>query len=715
MVNLSSLKNNILLISKKLCAVVLSILLLTGNVMVFAETVDFAPGTPVVQALRALGYKFNRNIIVSGNVAGTVSMHLDDVDFDEALRAMSIAAGFSYVKEGKNIVVGTQETVKQMRTYTIHNVDEEAVAKQLKVFVEDEEDVVVNKELHTVAVLGSNGVLNRIEQEIERIDKPVHQVMIRAAIIELNNTKSKNTGVNWSRKRNDSEDYHGMHPNGNWTDGVGFFERNSFKFQISASLEDTISRGRILARPSIATSDGNKASILMGDKVPVFTSTSTSENADATVNVEYKDVGVSLEVTPRINDVEKGLVTMAVEPSVSVITAWVESGNNKAPQISERSAQTLVRVKSGETILIGGLLRDEEVRTLKRIPLLSKIPILGALFRNRTRENRNTEIVIAITPMIIRDENGRPVVEEQRITAPLKKEVQVFNVEENELNDGNKVKGLDRAAVKRDKVNRTDYHTKPFTPEKMGKITNRKVAEEWDKDEREAEIDRQKIYDEWAEDEKEAEKDRKKIKKERNEDEEKAEEERQKSEKEAAKEEEKAAVQEPPQEVQQPAEEVSEPMQNVQEPPQEVQQPAEEVSEPIQNVQEMPQEVQQPAQEDAAELIQDEHPAQDAQQQDEEIPKQPKTKVTEADIEREIKEEQERLAKERAKAEKIAEQEEKEMKKAAKAQRKEQERAVKAANRDKASKAQEVKGARHRRNSSYDMGLTFAGERIGTN
>lgn len=508
MMNLSNLQNNSWKMLRKFLAGILSMLLICGNTLVYAQTVDFAPGTPVVQALRALGYKFNRNIIVSGNVSGTVSMHLDDVDFDEALRAMSIAAGFSYVEEGKNIVIGTQDTVKQMRTYTIHNVDEEAIAKQLKVFVEDEEDVVVNKELHTVAVLGSNGVLNRIEQEIERLDKPVNQVMIRAAIIELNNTKSKNTGVNWSRKNN--SDYSGMHANGNWTDGVGFFERNSFKFQISATLEDTISRGRILARPSIATADGNTASILMGDKVPVFTSTSTSENADATVSVEYKDVGVSLEVTPRINDVENGLVTMSVKPSVSVITAWVESGNNKAPQISERSAQTMVRVKSGETILIGGLLRDEEVRTLKRIPLLSKIPILGALFRNREKKNVNTEIVIAITPMIIRDENGRPVVEEQHITAPLKKEVQVFNVEENELNDGNKVKGIDRAAVKRDKVNRTDYHTKPFTPEKMGKITNRKVTEEWAKDERKAEIDRQKVYDGWLKEDEKAEKERQK-------------------------------------------------------------------------------------------------------------------------------------------------------------------------------------------------------------
>lgn len=508
MMNLSNLKNNSWKMLRKFLASILSMLLICGNTLVYAQTVDFAPGTPVVQALRALGYKYNRNIIVSGNVNGTVSMHLDDVDFDEALRAMSIAAGFSYVQEGKNIVVGTQDTVKQMRTYPIHNVDEESIAKQLKVFVEDEEDVVVNKELHTIAVLGSNGVLNRIEQEIERLDKPVNQVMIRAAIIELNNTKNKNTGINWSRKNN--SDYSGMHASGSWTDGIGFFERNSFKFQISATLEDTISRGRILARPAIATSDGTKASILMGDKVPVFTSTSTSENADATVSVEYKDVGVALEVTPRINDVEKGLVTMDIKPSVSVITAWVESGNNKAPQISERSAQTLVRVKSGETILIGGLLRDEEVRTLKRIPLLSKIPILGALFRNKEKKNVNTEIVIAITPMIIRDENGRPVVEEQHITAPLKKEIQVFNVEENELNDGNKVKGVDRAAKKRDKVNRTDYHTKPFTPDKMGKITNRKVVDEWEKDERDAELDRQKVYEEWEREAEQIERERQK-------------------------------------------------------------------------------------------------------------------------------------------------------------------------------------------------------------
>ena len=154
------------------------------------------------------------------------------------------------------------------------------------------------------------------------------------------------------------------------------------------------------------------------------------------MTVEYKDVGVKLEVLPRINEMDKQTITLVIKPSVSTISQWVESGNNKAPQISERSAETTVRVKNGETILIGGLLKNEEIKSIKQIPFLSKIPILGELFKSRSVERKDTEVVIAITPKIVYDEFGRPRVETQTSTKNLHDTLNKLRAERmNEVNN----------------------------------------------------------------------------------------------------------------------------------------------------------------------------------------------------------------------------------------------------------------------------------------
>ena len=130
---------------------------------------------------------------------------------------------------------------------------------------------------------------------------------------------------------------------------------------------------------------------------------------------------------------------MVLKPSVSTISQWVESGNNKAPQISERSAETTVRVKSGETILLGGLLKDEEIKSIRQIPFLAKLPVLGELFKTRSIDKRETEIVIAITPIIVNDEDGKPQVQMQKLTPRLQQEL-------SRLQNEKEVSNIDSAA-----------------------------------------------------------------------------------------------------------------------------------------------------------------------------------------------------------------------------------------------------------------------------
>lgn len=414
----------------KFTAAALAALMLTCNIStsVLAFSVDFAPGTPLVEALRALGYKSNKNLIVNGDLDGTIAMHMEDTDFDTVLRALSRSNDFSYEYLDDNdskqtVLIAPTDSMSSIETFKLKHIDPETAAKQIALLTEADK-VMADKENHTLTVSGSSSLLYQVRQELEKVDVASQQVNIQAMVVELSKGNSRNLGLSYLSNP--------------WSKDTSIGGYNGFKFSVSGQHEETLSNGKVLARPNVTVFDGRKATILMGDKVPVFTSSSDSTDSDSstTMTVEYKEVGVKLEVLPRINDFDKETITLVIKPSVSTISQWVESGNNKAPQISERSAETTVRVKNGETILIGGLLKNEEIKSIKQIPFLSKIPILGELFKSRSTEKKDTEVVIAITPKIVYDEFGRPRVETQTSTKNLHDTLNKLRAERmNEMNN----------------------------------------------------------------------------------------------------------------------------------------------------------------------------------------------------------------------------------------------------------------------------------------
>lgn len=411
----------------KFTAAAFAALMLTCNIStsVLAFSVDFAPGTPLVEALRALGYKSNKNLIVNGDLDGTIAMHMEDTDFDTVLRALSRSNDFSYeyLDDKQTVLIAPTDSMSSIETFKLKHIDPETAAKQIALLTEADK-VMADKENHTLTVSGSSSLLYQVKQELEKVDVASQQVNIQAMVVELSNGNSRNLGLSYLSNP--------------WSKDTSIGGYNGFKFSVSGQHEETLSNGKVLARPNVTVFDGRKATILMGDKVPVFTSSSDSTDSDSstTMTVEYKEVGVKLEVLPRINEMDKQTITLVIKPSVSTISQWVESGNNKAPQISERSAETTVRVKNGETILIGGLLKNEEIKSIKQIPFLSKIPILGELFKSRSTEKKDTEVVIAITPKIVYDEFGRPRVETQTSTKNLHDTLNKLRAERmNEMNN----------------------------------------------------------------------------------------------------------------------------------------------------------------------------------------------------------------------------------------------------------------------------------------
>jgi type II secretory pathway component GspD/PulD (secretin) len=151
---------------------------------------------------------------------------------------------------------------------------------------------------------------------------------------------------------------------------------------------------KILATPSVQVIDNENANIFIGDTVRARISTAGALGTQNIQIVEFP-IGIILLIRPRVN--ADGDVTLRVHPVVSTITS-VDSDN--VPQTSTREAETTLVVKNGETIVLGGLIRDEMTKTITEVPLLSKLPLIGELFRNTTRSGRKSEILVFITPKI---------------------------------------------------------------------------------------------------------------------------------------------------------------------------------------------------------------------------------------------------------------------------------------------------------------------------
>ena len=162
---------------------------------------------------------------------------------------------------------------------------------------------------------------------------------------------------------------------------------------------ETESNLRVLSSPQLLVTDNKTANIRVGTQVPITTRQGTSsETGDALVQeIEYRDTGVLLTVTPRINS--GGIVTLDVSQEQSVVGPPVGPSGNVS--VDQRSIESSISIRSGETVVLGGLITERSTRGTTGIPVLSKIPVLGALFGSTSDDTSRTELIVLITPSVI--------------------------------------------------------------------------------------------------------------------------------------------------------------------------------------------------------------------------------------------------------------------------------------------------------------------------
>jgi general secretion pathway protein D len=268
--------------------------------------------------------------------------------------------------------------------------------------------VVADEVNNSVLVYGSQSEYRKVEATLKRLDIPPTQVMIEASIVEVTLTDGLEYGLQWafSDSRSNGDTGRGVLSTaaggalGGALAGFSYTVTNSAQ-QVRAVLNALAKKSlvKVISSPSLMVLDNHTASIVVGDQQPIQTSTTVTDGGNTITSIQYKDTGVALTVTPSVN--AGNMVTMEVNQSVTDIGQPDASVANQR-RFLQRQINSKVAVRSGESIVLGGLIRDNQSQGKSGIPGLYDVPVVGALFGSTTNSGNRTELMVVITPRVVR-------------------------------------------------------------------------------------------------------------------------------------------------------------------------------------------------------------------------------------------------------------------------------------------------------------------------
>lgn len=278
--------------------------------------------------------------------------------------------------------------------------------------------IIADERNNALVILATSSEFRMIEATLKRLDITPLQVLIEVTIAEVTLNDELRYGLQWFFSQgNSAATFSTLASGGVLPAFPGFsylFTSGDARVVLNALTE--ITDVRVISSPQLMVLDNQSARLQVGDQVPIATQSAvsiTDSEAPIVNSIEFRDTGVILEVTPRVN--AGGLVTLEVLQEVSDVTQTTTSELN-SPTIQQRSIQSTVAVQTGDTVALGGLIQDSDQGSVSGVPLLSEIPILGNLFKTTNNVARRTELLVLITPRVVRDRR-----EAQDVTDELRK------------------------------------------------------------------------------------------------------------------------------------------------------------------------------------------------------------------------------------------------------------------------------------------------------
>lgn len=436
------------LIKKYLILLTVILGIICSNIISVSANELEAVDVDIRNLLTSIALTNNLNIVISDEVQGKVSVKLSNINAQDMIKI--IAENNNYTYQFKDNIIYISKGDKDINLYTvqINYLELDKIAQTINLMLTgnlpdkiDDKDkktainnkVMIDESENTISFYGTLKQYEQIKNFLQEQDKPQKQVSLEAKVTAIQKDAAKDLGVSWewsklpqspehektydtvkhtvinedgskeeitdylpvdevTRKWNDDENIPGVIRFGKGVDGY------PYEFYYAAKIDALISDGKanILARPNITTIQGKEAVINIGSEVPVPTVSTT--NSTTTTSIKYREAGIILKCTPRVN--EDGIITVKVHTEVSS-PMYVE--DMKAYRFQKRSADTIVRLKDGQTMVIGGLIGSDEAKQMSKIPFLGDIPILGNLFKHIQKSKSDTEVMIFLTAHEVND------------------------------------------------------------------------------------------------------------------------------------------------------------------------------------------------------------------------------------------------------------------------------------------------------------------------
>ena len=347
---------------------------------------------PVRDVLQSMAQMAGRNLVLDSQIPGTLSLEIQQLPFAHALEMVTRSQGLCFREEGNTLWVASPERMDalygRLTVHPLEYISARETAETLKPLFSA--PLAWSRDANAILFHGSPGEENRLKEALQALDRPTRQITLEARILSLGESASRELGLQW--------DWSAL-PEGRKKGEGGFGGRihlghgygASFQARLSALCQE--GKAKVLATPRIITLPGREASIFIGDHIPVVTEKVT--NSTTTSTTEYVDAGIRLSYTPYLS--QDGLITARVHTEVSTPTLIAELKNYR---ITSRTADTHVRLREKETLVIGGLISEQEQHRMEAIPLLSKLPLLGELFKFRSRSRNRTEVCMFLTPYL---------------------------------------------------------------------------------------------------------------------------------------------------------------------------------------------------------------------------------------------------------------------------------------------------------------------------
>jgi len=386
----------------------------------------------ITTVLNMIARQFNLNLVVSTQVEENISIRLDNVGLDDALMAILTPNGYNYYRSGNIIIVKpfempvTGETV--VKAITLDYVSPGAVVNAVEMLLSPKGKIKIIKNPEPgsnsfgepiptrIVIVDVPEAIDLVVDFIEEIDRPEPQVAIEVKMIEMNVDGQTNVGFQWPTEI--STRFHGISagsesegtsstealgqidlPDGSWEWG----KLSTAEVELMLEFLEKQGNSKLISDPRISTLNDHTAEIKVATVVPIQTINRFSEGGAVQDIVTFQDeeVGITLLVTPHVLD--DGRIILDVNPTVAEIIGYSGTVDNQKPITSERSIRTKITVKNNESAVLGGLLKENKIEKEQKVFFLGSLPIIGGLFKHKSVQTSTTDLMILITPTIIKE------------------------------------------------------------------------------------------------------------------------------------------------------------------------------------------------------------------------------------------------------------------------------------------------------------------------